>query len=86
MEGEDDMIARPTHWRATADGRESVAGPGGHASLERLARNGATSGRITSRPAYTREELEALAYRYRVTVATIRHAIDHGLLETLDAS
>lgn len=77
------MIARPTHWRATADGRESVAGPGESSSLERLVRRGDTSGSITSRR-YTREDIELLAYRLGVTVSAVRRAIDLGLLETLD--
>ena len=79
------MIARPTHWRMTPDGRESVAGPGAHTSLERLARRGDTSGRITSRPAYTREELEQLAFVNRMSVANVRRCLDLGLLEMLDA-
>lgn len=78
------MIARPTHWRATSDGRECVAGPGDHASLERLVRRGDTAGKITSRR-YTREDLELLAFRYGITVAAVKAAIAHGLLETLDA-
>lgn len=78
------MIARPTHWRATSDGRESVAVPGGRASLERLARRGDTTGKITSRR-YTREEVELLAFRFGITVDAVRRAIALGLLETLDA-
>ena len=78
------MISRPTHWRATNDGRESVAGPGDHASLERLVRRGDTTGKITSRR-YTREDLELLAFTYGITVAAVKAAIAHGLLETLDA-
>lgn len=79
------MIARPTHWRRGADGREQVAVPGDHLSILGTVRRGDTSGRITSRRAHTREELEYLAWRYGCTVDTIRHAIAHGLLETLDA-
>ena len=78
------MIARPTHWRATSDGRESVAGPSGRASLERLARRGDTTGKITSRR-YTREEVELLAFRFGITVDAVRRAIALGLVETLDA-
>lgn len=77
------MIARPTHWRATHDGREMVAG-GGHGSLQRLATNGAKSGAITSRR-YTRDDLELLAFRYGITVEAVKAAIAQGLLETLDA-
>jgi hypothetical protein len=51
------VIARPTHWRAVSTGRESVAAPGDHVSLAHLAGNGAKSGKITSRPAYTDREL-----------------------------
>lgn len=78
------MIARPTHWRATNDGRESVAGPGDHGSLQGLAVNGATTGKITSRR-YTRDDLELIAFRLGVTVAAVKQAISLGLLETLDA-
>lgn len=78
------MIARPTHWRATVDGRESVAGPGDHSSLERLAVNGAKTGAITSRR-YTRDDLELLAYTLGVSVDAVKRAIALGLLETLDA-
>ena len=80
------MIARPTHWRLTADGRESVAGPGAHTSLERLARRGDTSGRTTSRPPYTRRELELIAFRCGISVDAVKKALALGLLETLDAS
>ena len=78
------MIARPTHWRATSDGRESVAGPGDHASLERLARRGDTAGKITSRR-YSRDDLELLAYRHGITVDAVKRVIARGLLEQLDA-
>ena len=84
MGGEVHMIARPTHWRATHDGRESVAGPGGLGCLQSLATNGAKTGKITSRR-YTRDDLELLAFRYGITVEAVKAAIAQGLLETLDA-
>jgi len=80
------VIARPTHWRAVSTGRESVAAPGDHVSLARLAGNGAKSGKITSRPAYTDRELELIAYRLGVTVVAVKQAIALGMLEQFDAS
>lgn len=78
------MIARPTHWRVGQGGRESVAAAGEVTSLQHLAANGATSGKITSRPAYTDREIEVIAFRLRCSVREVRRAIDLGLLETLD--
>ena len=77
------MISHPTHWRATSDGRESVAGAGAHASLERLCTRGDTTGKITSRKPYTVRELEVIAFRLGVTVAAVQAAIAQGRLETL---
>lgn len=78
------MIARPTHWRHGLGGRESVAAAGAVTSLEALVRNGATSGTITSRPAYTDREIEVIAFRLRCTVREVKRAIDLGLLEHLN--
>lgn len=77
------MIARPTHWRHGSGGRESVAPAGAVTSLEALVRNGAITGKITSRPAYTAGEVELIAFRFRCTVREVQRAIDLGLLETL---
>ena len=80
------MICRATHWRHGQGGRETVAAAGAVTSLEALVRNGATSGKITSRPGYTAREIEFIAYRLGVTVSAVRRAIDLGLLEQLDAT
>ena len=37
-------------------------------------------GKITSRPAYTKRELEWLAYKLGSTVAAVKQAIAQGLL------
>jgi hypothetical protein len=80
------VIARPSHWRTGPNGREPVAGAGDAVSLSRHVVSGATTGRITSRPAYTTRELEVIAYRLGVTVAAVKRAIALGLLETFDAT
>ena len=79
------MICRASHWRHGQGGRETVAAAGAATSLESLVRNGATSGKITSRPGYTQQEIELIAFRLRVTVVAVKRAIDLGLLEQLDA-
>jgi hypothetical protein len=79
------MICRATHWRHSSGCRETVAAAGAVTSLEALVRNGATSGKITSRPGYTQQEIELIAFRLRVTVVAVKRAIDLGLLEMLDA-
>jgi hypothetical protein len=79
------MIARATHWRHGHGDRETVAAAGVVTSLEALVRNGATAGKITSRPAYTAREIELIAFRLGATVVAVKRAIDLGLLETLDA-
>ena len=78
------MISRPTHWRTGPHGRESVAAAGEVFSLERLLRSAEKSGRITSRPERTDEQLEVIAFRLGMTVAAVRRAIARGRLENLD--
>lgn len=78
------MIARPTHWRVTSDGREVVAAAGEATSLENLATNGAKTGVTTSRR-YTRGDYEFLAWRYGMSVDAVKRAIALGLLERHDA-
>ena len=78
------MIERPSHWRTGPNGRESVAGAGEVFSLERLLRSTEKSGRITSRPERTDEQLEVIAFRLGMTVAAVRRAIARGRLENLD--
>jgi hypothetical protein len=80
------MIARATHWRHGQGCRETVAAAGAVTSLEALVRNGATSGKITSRPGYTAREIELIAFRLGVTVVAVKRAIDLGLLDTLNAT
>ena len=77
------MIERPSHWRTGPNGRETVAAAGEVFSLERLLR-GVESGRITSRPERTDEQLEVIAFRLGITVAAVRRAIAQGRLENLD--
>jgi hypothetical protein len=78
------MIQRPTHWRTGPNGRESVAAAGDVVSLEHLLRSTEKSGRITSRPERTDEQLEVIAYRLRMTVAAVRRAIARGRTEITD--
>lgn len=78
------MIQRPTHWRTGPNGRESVAAAGDVVSLEHLLRSTEKSGRITSRPERTDEQLEVIAYRLGMTVAAVRRAIARGRTEITD--
>jgi hypothetical protein len=78
------MIERPSHWRTGPNGRESVAAAGDVVSLEHLLRSTEKSGRITSRPERTDEQLEVIAYRLGMTVAAVRLAIARGRTEITD--
>lgn len=78
------MIARPTHWRVTSDGREVVAAAGECTSLENLAVNGAKTGKTTSRR-YTREDYEFFAWKLGMSVEAVKRVIALGLLERHDA-
>jgi len=78
------MIQRPTHWRTGPNGRESVAAAGDVVSLEHLLRSTEKSGRITSRPERTDDEIEVIAYRFGMTVAAVRRAIARGRTEITD--
>jgi hypothetical protein len=78
------MIERPSHWRTGPNGRESVAAAGDVVSLEHLLRSTEKSGRITSRPERTDEQLEVIAYRLGMTVAAVRRAIARGRTEITD--
>ena len=78
------MIQRPTHWRTGPNGRESVAAAGDVVSLEHLLRSTEKSGRITSRPERTDEQLEVIAFRLGITVEAVRRAIARGRTEITD--
>ena len=78
------MIERPSHWRTGPNGRESVAAAGDVVSLEHLLRSTKKSGRITSRPERTDDQLEVIAYRLGMTVAAVRRAIARGRTEITD--
>ena len=78
------MIQRPTHWRTGPNGRESVAAAGDVVSLEHLLRNSEKSGRITSRPERTDDEIEVISFRLGMTVAAVRRAIARGRTEITD--
>jgi hypothetical protein len=78
------MIERPSHWRTGPNGRESVVAAGDVVSLEHLLRSTEKSGRITSRPERTDEQLEVIAYRLGMTVTAVRRAIARGRTEITD--
>jgi len=74
------MIARPSHWRHGGGGRESLAPSGAAAPLGDRVRSCESRGKITSRPAYSREELEYLAFRLGWSVVAVKKALAEGLL------